>query len=164
MKNKNKHNSSLLNGLLYGLASLVAVVLIASVANGVSNGNMFKGSVLSLFNKIGLTDFDNARPDVGIEYVSLRKTTNPSDDFDYYKYQTTLVVRNYGEVLTNGSLVISAGENQKTAFILHKYDDLPYVKIAEIMNVSVSSVESLLFRARKKLQKKLHDCYKKLHS
>jgi RNA polymerase sigma-70 factor, ECF subfamily len=58
----------------------------------------------------------------------------------------------------------SLPENQKTAFILHKYDDLPYVKIAEIMNVSVSSVESLLFRARKKLQKKLHDCYKKLHS
>ncbi len=128
MKNKNKHNSSLLNGLLYGLASLVAVVLIASVANGVSNGNMFKGSVLSLFNKIGLTDFDHARPDVGIEYVSLRKTTNPSDSFDYYKYQATLVVRNYGEVLTNGSLVISAGENQKTAFVRNGLDGLTLAK------------------------------------
>lgn len=128
MKNKNKHNSSLLNGLLYGLASLVAIVLVASVANGISDGNMFKGSVLSLFNKIGLTDFDNARPDVGIEYVSLRKTTNPSDDFDYYKYQATLVVRNYGEVLTNGSLVISAGENQKTAFVRNGLDGLTLAK------------------------------------
>jgi RNA polymerase sigma-70 factor (ECF subfamily) len=46
-------------------------------------------------------------------------------------------------------------ENQRIAFILSKYQDLSYKEIAEVMNVSVSSVESLLFRAKSNLQKKL---------
>ncbi len=50
-------------------------------------------------------------------------------------------------------------ENQKTAFILHKLDDLSYAEIAEIMNVSVPSVESLMFRAKQKLQILLRDYY-----
>lgn len=51
-------------------------------------------------------------------------------------------------------------KNQRTAFILCKYDDLSYREISEIMEVSVSSVESLLFRARKSLQKNLLNFYK----
>jgi RNA polymerase sigma-70 factor (ECF subfamily) len=51
--------------------------------------------------------------------------------------------------------------NQQTAFTLAEYDDLSYKEIAEVMQVSVSSVESLIFRARKNLQKALWECYKK---
>lgn len=50
-------------------------------------------------------------------------------------------------------------ENQRTAFVLHKIEDLPYKEIAEIMNLSLSSVESLLFRAKQNLQKRLLKCY-----
>jgi len=50
---------------------------------------------------------------------------------------------------------------QQTAFTLLEYEDLSYKEIAEAMGMSVSSVESLLFRARKNLQKKLWNCYKK---
>lgn len=46
-------------------------------------------------------------------------------------------------------------ENQRIAFILSKYDDLAYKEIAEIMNVSLASVEQLLHRAKMNLQKKL---------
>jgi RNA polymerase sigma-70 factor, ECF subfamily len=46
-------------------------------------------------------------------------------------------------------------ESQKIAFILSKYQDLTYKEIAEVMNVSISSVESLLFRAKSNLQKHL---------
>ncbi|WP_167616240.1 RNA polymerase sigma factor [Maribellus sediminis] len=52
-------------------------------------------------------------------------------------------------------------ENQKVAFSLSKYEDLSYQEIADVMELSVSSVESLLFRAKKNLQKKLYTCYKK---
>ncbi len=44
---------------------------------------------------------------------------------------------------------------QKIAFTLHKYEELPYSEIAEVMNVSLSSVESLIHRARLNLQKRL---------
>ncbi|MBW6534757.1 MAG: sigma-70 family RNA polymerase sigma factor [Mariniphaga sp.] len=57
--------------------------------------------------------------------------------------------------------VDSLPENQRVAFTLNKYEDLPYKEISEVMNLSVSSVESLIHRAKKNLQKKLHHCYKK---
>ncbi|MGC9353624.1 MAG: RNA polymerase sigma factor [Mariniphaga sp.] len=55
----------------------------------------------------------------------------------------------------------SLPENQRVAFTLNKYEDLAYKEISEVMNLSVSSVESLIHRAKKNLQKKLHHCYKK---
>lgn len=48
---------------------------------------------------------------------------------------------------------------QKIAFTLHNYEDLPYKEIAEVMNVSLSSVESLIHRARLNLQKRLSYYY-----
>lgn len=55
----------------------------------------------------------------------------------------------------------SLPENQKVAFTLSKYEDLSYQEISGVMDLSVSSVESLLHRAKKNLQKKLYVCYKK---
>lgn len=52
-------------------------------------------------------------------------------------------------------------KNQQIAFILHKYEELSYKEITEVMKISLSSVESLLFRAKKNLQKKLVGYYKK---
>lgn len=43
-------------------------------------------------------------------------------------------------------------ENQKTAYTLHKIEGKSYTEIAELTELSVSSVESLMFRAKKKLQ------------
>jgi RNA polymerase sigma-70 factor (ECF subfamily) len=51
--------------------------------------------------------------------------------------------------------------NQRIAFVLHKYQDLAYKEIAEVMGISVASVESLLHRARVNLHKKLYTAYKK---
>jgi len=52
-------------------------------------------------------------------------------------------------------------ENQKTAFILHKTEGLSYAEVADVMQVTLSSVESLLFRAKQSLQKLLGDYYEK---
>lgn len=46
-------------------------------------------------------------------------------------------------------------DTQQLALILKVYEDRSYAEIAEIMGVSVASVESLLFRARQALSKKL---------
>jgi RNA polymerase sigma-70 factor (ECF subfamily) len=51
-------------------------------------------------------------------------------------------------------------KKQKTAFVLSKFENLSYKEISEVMNKSVSSVESLLFRAKKNLQEKLVNFYK----
>ena len=46
-------------------------------------------------------------------------------------------------------------ENQKTAFLLSKLDGLSNPEISEIMSLSISSVESLIFRAKSVLKEKL---------
>lgn len=53
----------------------------------------------------------------------------------------------------------SLPKNQKIAFTLSQYDGVKYAEIAAIMDTTISSVESLIFRARKNLQKKLFHYY-----
>jgi RNA polymerase sigma-70 factor (ECF subfamily) len=48
-------------------------------------------------------------------------------------------------------------ERQQTALRLKSQEDMSYEEIASIMNTSVSSVESLIFRARKRLLENLED-------
>lgn len=52
-------------------------------------------------------------------------------------------------------------ESQRIAFTLSKYDELSYQEISEILGVSISSVESLIHRAKTNLKKKLYSYYKK---
>ena len=55
-------------------------------------------------------------------------------------------------------------ENQKVAFTLHKTEELSYQEIADVMQLSVSAVESLLFRARQNLRKLLEKYYQQNNS
>lgn len=50
-------------------------------------------------------------------------------------------------------------ENQKVAFTLHKVEGLAYKEIAEVMETSLAAVEALMHRAKKNLQKQLHEYY-----
>ncbi|MEN6622523.1 MAG: sigma-70 family RNA polymerase sigma factor [Smithella sp.] len=45
--------------------------------------------------------------------------------------------------------------NQRMAFILKRFENLSYEEISQTMGCSISSVESLLVRAKKTIQKKL---------
>ena len=54
----------------------------------------------------------------------------------------------------------SLPENQRMALVLKRYDDLSYQEIAKVIGCSVSAVESLLFRAKGTLQKKLKNFQK----
>jgi len=49
---------------------------------------------------------------------------------------------------------------QRIVFTLHKIDEKSYKEISEITEKSLSSVESLMFRAKQNLQKQLLDFYK----
>jgi RNA polymerase sigma-70 factor (ECF subfamily) len=52
-------------------------------------------------------------------------------------------------------IINELGENQKTAFLLSKIDGLSNPEISEIMKLSISSVESLVFRAKATLKEKI---------
>ena len=51
-------------------------------------------------------------------------------------------------------------ENQRIAFVLNKVEHLGYTEISEVMGTSVSSVESLIFRARSNLKKNLEKYFR----
>lgn len=56
----------------------------------------------------------------------------------------------------------SLPENQRTAIILSKYDDLSQKEIAAIMNLTEGAVEALIQRAKKNLRQKLASGMKKI--
>ena len=51
-------------------------------------------------------------------------------------------------------------ENQKIAFTLHKVEGLSYQEVSEVMETTVSSVESLMHRAKTNLRKTLENYYR----
>jgi RNA polymerase sigma-70 factor, ECF subfamily len=63
------------------------------------------------------------------------------------------------EILFNA--IDQLAENQKTAYMMHKIEGISYSEIAEVLETSVSSVESLMFRAKKRLQELLTEYYEK---
>jgi len=46
-------------------------------------------------------------------------------------------------------------DDQRTAMVLRRYDEMPYEEIATVLDTSVPAVKSLLFRARETLRVKL---------
>ncbi|MBI4811364.1 MAG: sigma-70 family RNA polymerase sigma factor [Ignavibacteriales bacterium] len=52
-------------------------------------------------------------------------------------------------------------QSQRVAITLHKIEGLSYKEISKIMDTSISSVESLIHRAKMKLKKLLYDYYKR---
>ena len=55
----------------------------------------------------------------------------------------------------------SLPENQRVAIMLNKYEGFSYQEMAKILDCSVSSIESRLFRAKESLKKKLEPYIKK---
>jgi RNA polymerase sigma factor (sigma-70 family) len=86
-------------------------------------------------------------------WFSFREDGHEQHQADLSYEDRTLASRETGQILEKA--IASLPENQKVAFILNKYDELPCQEIARIMNVSLSSVESLIHRAKMNLQKKL---------
>jgi RNA polymerase sigma-70 factor (ECF subfamily) len=53
--------------------------------------------------------------------------------------------------------VQSLPERQRNAVLMHKYQDMDYKQIAEVLNISESATKSLLFRAYETLRERLKE-------
>jgi RNA polymerase sigma-70 factor (ECF subfamily) len=85
--------------------------------------------------------------------------------FDKTKYFTEfnhpgVLLENKEKSATIFKAIHQLPEAQKTVFTLHKVDGKSYKEISEIMEKSLSSLESLMFRAKKNLQQQLEYYYK----
>jgi len=98
----------------------------------------------------------NSRRKIFENIGHLFQTTNDPDDNTGKEpsvYCDPLEETETREFLNNAINKLS--ENQRIAFVLNKYEELSYKEIADIMNLSISSVESLIHRAKINLQKRL---------
>lgn len=78
------------------------------------------------------------------QYLADKSALIPTRQFDSVEIRN--VVRNAVEELTEG---------QRTAVILHKFEEMSYEEIGEIMGLGAVAVKSLLSRARSKLKESL---------
>ncbi len=84
---------------------------------------------------------------------------------DYYAFENIQSQNDSNETLYNmeskqlAQLIHNAlqtlNEKQRTVFVMHKIEGIPYKEISNLLGISLSSVESLMHRAKLKLQKKL---------
>jgi RNA polymerase sigma-70 factor, ECF subfamily len=107
--------------------------------------NLCLNEIKSVRRKKWLQFFQNPPDSKQPEDKSLLdESPNPED---------LLLARERNQQITNALQALP--ENQRIAMILKRYDDLSYEEISRVLGCSISSVESLLVRAKRTLQKNL---------
>ena len=93
---------------------------------------------------------------------SITGNETPMDKTNYFTEMNHpgIILENKEKSETMFFAINQLPEAQKVVFTLHKLDSMSYQEISDIIDKSVSSVESLMFRAKKNLQKLLENFYK----
>ncbi len=113
MRNKIKKLS-----LIIVLIPLIAVSFLFLEKN---NFKILETSVLSILQNIAEENAP-APSDLGIDKITIRKLSDPTDDFKYYKYTSTIILHNYGGNLTDDRVILSAGKDQKYTLVRNTDD------------------------------------------
>jgi RNA polymerase sigma factor (sigma-70 family) len=89
-------------------------------------------------------------------FIFGKKTTNTAEinSLSNFDHPGILMEQNENAAILF-SIINQLPQNQKTAFILSKLDGLSNPEISEVMNLSISAIESLVFRAKQNLKEKL---------
>jgi RNA polymerase sigma factor (sigma-70 family) len=95
----------------------------------------------------------NVEIDFAFQNISSETSSNPEE---------VLVNSEYRKILF--SSLEKLADNQRIAFIMQQFEGFTYLEIAEIMELSHSAVESLIFRARQNLIKDLKSVYQNYYS
>jgi RNA polymerase sigma-70 factor (ECF subfamily) len=80
------------------------------------------------------------------EELPLKDETNPAPDASLLEVELQRAIE---------KAIMKLPETQRMALILRRYEELSYEEIGEILDLSVSAVKSVLFRARAELRARL---------
>lgn len=84
--------------------------------------------------------------DPGAEELPLKDETNPAPDASLLDHELQREIEN---------AIMQLPESQRMALVLRRYEQLSYEQIAEVLDLSVPAVKSVLFRARTELRQRL---------
>jgi RNA polymerase sigma-70 factor (ECF subfamily) len=82
----------------------------------------------------------------GAEEIPLKDETNPAPDASLLETELQRAIE---------EAIIQLPESQRMAVVLRRYEQLSYEQIAEVLDLSVPAVKSVLFRARTELRTRL---------
>ncbi|MBP5189385.1 MAG: sigma-70 family RNA polymerase sigma factor [Bacteroidales bacterium] len=83
-------------------------------------------------------------------FVTYDTTLEPDNDYQHSREEQLMKEE---QIRRLHQAIGQLKHEQRTALVLHAFKDFSYNEIAEVMQVSLSKVESLIFRAKKNLQK-----------
>jgi RNA polymerase sigma-70 factor (ECF subfamily) len=86
------------------------------------------------------------QPEQGAENAPFRDETNPAPDASLLELELQQAIEDAIQQLP---------ETQRMALVLRRYEQLSYEQIAEVLDLSVPAVKSVLFRARTELRSRL---------
>jgi RNA polymerase sigma-70 factor, ECF subfamily len=84
--------------------------------------------------------------DPGAEEIPLKDETNPAPDASLLEDELQRAIE---------EAIMQLPESQRMALVLRRYEQLSYEQIAEVLDLSVPAVKSVLFRARTELRSRL---------
>jgi RNA polymerase sigma-70 factor, ECF subfamily len=82
----------------------------------------------------------------GAEEIPLKDETNPAPDASLLEDELQRAIE---------EAIMQLPESQRMALVLRRYEQLSYEEIAEVLDLSVPAVKSVLFRARTELRARL---------
>ncbi len=82
----------------------------------------------------------------GAEEIPLKDETNPAPDASLLEDELQRAIE---------EAIMQLPESQRMALVLRRYEQLSYEEIAEVLDLSVPAVKSVLFRARTELRSRL---------
>ena len=84
--------------------------------------------------------------DPSAEEIPLKDETNPAPDASLLEAELQRAIE---------EAIMQLPESQRMALVLRRYEQLSYEQIAEVLDLSVPAVKSVLFRARTELRSRL---------
>src|SRR5437764_7245333 len=86
------------------------------------------------------------QPEAGAEDPPLKDEANPAPDASLLEGELQRTIE---------AAILQLPETQRMALVLRRYEQLSYEQIAEVLDLSVPDVKSVLFRARTELRSRL---------
>ncbi len=105
------------NNIFLSIISSFLILAISAtfIVYNKSNFSILETSILTMLKAVYQQNVEP--PDLGIENITVRKVADPTEKFNYYKYNATIVLKNYGGNLINGKLALRGYPDQKNVML-----------------------------------------------
>ncbi|MFH1533528.1 MAG: S-layer homology domain-containing protein [Nitrospirota bacterium] len=106
---------------LFIVIALVPIVAISAFYFSRGSFKILETSLLTILRNISEENAPEP-PDLSIESVSIKKVSNPTDSFKYYKYTATIILHNHGGHLIDERVLLHGGDDQKHVLVSNTVD------------------------------------------